>query len=46
MSKVKMMGASPLTGIIYYGTLDTEKSMWVGKKLTLLKWRARQWLNT
>lgn len=32
MSRVKMMGASPLTGTIYYGTLDTEKSMWVGKK--------------
>lgn len=32
MSRVKMMGASPLTGNIYYGTLDTEKSMWVGKK--------------
>lgn len=29
---VKTMGASPLTGTIYYGTLNTEKGMWVGKK--------------
>lgn len=27
-----MMGTSPLTGTIYYGTLDTEKSRWVGTK--------------
>ena len=33
MSKVKTMGASPLTGTIYYGTLNTEKGMWVGKKV-------------
>lgn len=32
MSKVKTMGASPLTGNIYYGTLNTEKGLWVGKK--------------
>ena len=32
MNKIKMMGASPLTGNIYYGTLDTVKGMWVGKK--------------
>lgn len=30
--KTKHMGASPLTGNIYYGTLDMEKGMWVGKK--------------
>ncbi|ECH6755297.1 TPA: hypothetical protein ACGT6A_002292 [Salmonella enterica] len=32
MSKIKTMGASPLTGTIYYGTLNTEKGMWIGKK--------------
>lgn len=30
--KIKTMGASPLTGQIFQGTLNTEKSMWVGKK--------------
>lgn len=30
--KIKTMGASPLTGTIYYGTLNTEKGMWVGNK--------------
>lgn len=32
MSKVKTMSASPLTGVIYHGTLDTEKCLWVGNK--------------
>lgn len=32
MSKIKHMGASPVTGTIYSGTLDTEKGMWVGRK--------------
>lgn len=32
MSKIKTMGASPLTGNIYYGTLNTEKGLWVGQK--------------
>lgn len=32
MSKVKTIGASPLTGVIYQGTLDTEKNRWVGQK--------------
>ncbi|CVH63879.1 Uncharacterised protein [Serratia marcescens] len=32
MSKVKTMGASALTGNIYYGTLNTEKGLWVGQK--------------
>ncbi|HDZ8980335.1 TPA: hypothetical protein RUY06_002231 [Aeromonas veronii] len=32
MSKVKTIGASPLTGKIYHGTLDTEKGCWVGQK--------------
>lgn len=32
MSKVKHIGASPLTGKIYQGTLDTEKGCWVGQK--------------
>ncbi|TXE22596.1 hypothetical protein FOT63_25340 [Serratia ureilytica] len=26
------MGASALTGNIYYGTLNTEKGLWVGQK--------------
>ncbi|EAS0725274.1 hypothetical protein DQJ97_24370 [Salmonella enterica subsp. enterica serovar Poona] len=30
--KIKTMGASPLTGQIFQGTLNTEKGMWVGKK--------------
>ncbi|WOI81913.1 hypothetical protein [Citrobacter braakii] len=30
--KTKHMGASPLTGNIYYGTLNTEQGMWVGQK--------------
>ncbi|MBH1918877.1 hypothetical protein [Serratia surfactantfaciens] len=32
MSKVKTMGASPLSGSIFYGTLDTDKGRWVGRK--------------
>lgn len=32
MSKVKTMGASPLSGTIFYGTLDTDKGRWVGHK--------------
>lgn len=30
--KIKTIGASPLGGTIYQGTLDTVKSMWVGNK--------------
>lgn len=30
--KIKTIGASPLGGTIYQGTLDTVKSMWVGEK--------------
>ncbi|MGL4517737.1 MAG: DUF7446 family protein [Shewanella sp.] len=30
--KIKHIGASPLTGTIYQGTLDTARGMWVGKK--------------
>lgn len=36
MSKIKTMGASPLTGKIYHGTLNTEKGMWVGKKTDVI----------
>lgn len=32
MGKVKTMGANPLSGQVYYGTLDTDKGMWVGQK--------------
>ncbi|MDW5511768.1 DUF7446 family protein [Serratia proteamaculans] len=32
MSKIKTMGASPLSGSIFYGTLDTDKGRWVGQK--------------
>ncbi|HEJ7090436.1 TPA: hypothetical protein SMF67_001068 [Serratia marcescens] len=32
MSKVKTMGDSPLSGSIFYGTLDTNKGCWVGHK--------------
>lgn len=32
MARIKTMGASPLTGQIFYGTLNTDTSMWVGKK--------------
>ncbi|HCU2310599.1 TPA: hypothetical protein OUJ77_000588 [Klebsiella aerogenes] len=30
--KIKTMGASPLTGNIFQGTLNTDTGMWVGKK--------------
>ncbi|WP_434088188.1 DUF7446 family protein, partial [Escherichia coli] len=30
--KIKTMGASPLSGRIFQGTLNTEKGMWVGKR--------------
>lgn len=32
MSKRKETGVSPITNRIYYGTLDTDKHMWVGQK--------------
>lgn len=32
MAKKKILGVSPLTNTIYYGTQDTEKHMWVGNK--------------
>ncbi|NPE52385.1 hypothetical protein E0I03_15265 [Dickeya dadantii] len=32
MSKIKTMGASPINGTVYYGTMNTEKGMWVGNK--------------
>lgn len=32
MAKRKGFGVSPLTNTIFYGTQDTEKHMWVGKK--------------
>jgi len=32
MSKIKTMGASPLSGSIFYGTLDTDKGRWFGQK--------------
>lgn len=32
MVKVKRMGVSPITNTIYYGTVDTDKNMWVGAK--------------
>lgn len=32
MSLIKTMGASPLTGNIFQGTLNTETSRWIGKK--------------
>lgn len=28
----KGFGVSPITNTIYYGTLDTDKHMWTGKK--------------
>lgn len=33
MSQIKTMGASPLTGTVFYGTLNTDKGMWVGNKI-------------
>ena len=30
--KIKTMAASPLSGRIFQGTLNTEKGMWVGKR--------------
>ncbi|MBE5221628.1 hypothetical protein IG608_09135 [Pectobacterium sp. A113-S21-F16] len=32
MSKIKTMGASPITGTVYYGTLNSSKKMRVGPK--------------
>lgn len=32
MPKRKETGVSPITNRIYYGTLDTDKHMWVGRK--------------
>lgn len=32
MVKRKETGVSPITNRIYYGTLDTDKHMWVGQK--------------
>lgn len=32
MSARKLTGVSPITNRIYYGTLDTDKHMWVGQK--------------
>lgn len=32
MTRIKHIGASPLTGTIYSGTLNTDKQMWVGNK--------------
>ncbi|AFR03262.1 hypothetical protein [Pectobacterium carotovorum] len=33
MSKIKTMGASSITGTVYYGTLNASKKMWVGPKI-------------
>lgn len=33
MAKKKGFGVSPITNIIYYGTQDTEKHMWIGQKI-------------
>ncbi|EJE9730265.1 TPA: DUF7446 family protein, partial [Salmonella enterica subsp. enterica serovar Muenchen] len=41
MSLIKTMGASPLTGTIYYGTLNTEKGIWVGKKTDVTEMACR-----
>lgn len=30
--RIKKIGASPLTGTIFQGTLETKTSMWVGEK--------------
>lgn len=32
MTKKKGFGVSPLTNTIFYGTLDTDKHMWIGQK--------------
>lgn len=31
--RIKKIGTSPLTGTIFYGTLETKTSMWVGDKI-------------
>lgn len=31
--RIKKIGSSPLTGTIFYGTLETKTSMWVGDKI-------------
>ena len=32
MTRKKGFGVSPITNRIYYGTLDTDKHMWIGQK--------------
>lgn len=32
MARRKGFGVSPLTNTIYYGTQDTEKHIWIGRK--------------
>lgn len=32
MSKVKRTGVSPITNTIFYGMVDEDKKMWIGKK--------------
>ena len=33
----KGLGISPITNKIYYGTIDTEKHMWIGQKTDVTK---------
>lgn len=42
MARVKTMGVSPITNKIYYGTVNTDKNMWVGNKtdVTIMAKRA------
>lgn len=42
MARVKTMGVSPITNTIYYGTVNTDKQMWVGNKtdVTMMAKRA------
>lgn len=37
MARVKTMGASPITNKIYYGTVNTDKDMWVGNKIDVTR---------
>lgn len=37
MSRIKTMGVSPITNTIYYGTVNTDKHMWVGNKMDVTR---------
>lgn len=41
MNRIKQLGVSPLTGNIYYGTVDTDKNVWIGNKTDVTEMACR-----